>query len=498
MRKKLVLFLLPLVSLMPVFSMASAKLDFATVDMLTYRCYQEQKWDSVIAVGKQALRQDIDYYYLRVRMGISYYRKSEYLPAIAHLEKARQFNSGDPVAGNYLYRAYCLTNRNEEALLLRASMPAGDRDTTGSETGIVEQVHFESGYTLSSDRNPKDIPTLAGKDSIYGGRDLYGNSFYASLGLRLRVSDRIGLSLSYNYLDFTKTRYIQYGRAEAHRDSVSRQFFSNDYFYSYPWTMHDTSFRYHVTQHEAYAGVTIVLPWGLRVMPAVHWINDRYKVITTTYRTDSITDTAYYLKRDSTYHLFRYPLLVYNYTEKDTSFNNWVVSLRVSKELGRVNLSLSGSWSNLNGKTQKQAGASVTYYPFGNFNFYGTTSATGFFQGKTSRLLLSQVIGGRITHWMWGEANFYNGDYTNANIFNGSVVYNNSDIIDYRGGATLVFMAGKHLQLSLIWQYFKKESQQYYYIKTVNPDTHAVKEVLQTKNNPYTTNTIIGGITWKL
>ncbi|MCX6269580.1 MAG: hypothetical protein NTW16_19875, partial [Bacteroidetes bacterium] len=129
--------------------------------------------------------------------------------------------------------------------------------------------------------------------------------------------------------------------------------------------------------------------------------------------------------------------------------------------------------------------------------FYGTTELTGFFQGNNKRLLLSQTLGAKITPWMWGEGNIYYGDYTNANIFNGSIVYNNSDLIDYRVGASLIFIAGKHIQLSLIYQYFRKESQQYYYIKTADPDTHKINENQQIKNNPYNTNSIIGGITWK-
>ena len=36
--------------------------DFATVDRITFRCFTEQKWDSVILVGKQALKEDIDYF----------------------------------------------------------------------------------------------------------------------------------------------------------------------------------------------------------------------------------------------------------------------------------------------------------------------------------------------------------------------------------------------------------------------------------------------------
>jgi hypothetical protein len=476
----------------------ATKLDFATVDRLTYRFYQEKKWDSVIVTGKQALRQDIDYYYLRVRMGIAYFEQTEYFPATTHLKKAREFNSGDPFVTNYLYRAYLYTNRQDEARLLRATLPRSDRDSTLASHGFLEQVHVESGYTLSSDRSPGNLATLMGTDSIYGEQDLYGNSFYSNAALKMRVSNRLGFSLAYNYLNFAKTKYVQYGHPETKLDSVSDRPLSRDYFYSFPWTIHDTSFSYHVSQNEACLSASVTLPWGLKVMPAVHWIHVSYNTVSPSYQSDSASDTAYYSKIDGTWHMFTHPVSSYSFSAKDTSFNNYVASLRITKDLGRFSIGLTGSWSNLNGKKQKQAGLSLTYFPFGNLNFYGTTTATGFFQGKDKRLLLSQVIGARITPWMWGEGNFYYGDYTNANIFNGSIVYNNSDIIDYRGGATLVFLAGKHLQFSLIYQYFRKESQQVYYIKSEDSSTHEIKEVQETKNNPYNTHTIIGGITWKL
>ena len=468
---------------------ASTKLDFATVDMVTYRCYQEKKWDSVILIGKQALRQDIDYYYLRVRMGISYFEKKEYFPASVHLKKARQFNSDDPVIANYLYYAYLYSGKEEEAGLVSAD--------PGLKPGIFREVHAEGGYTLSGDKSPTNLATLMKTDSIYGEQDLYGNNSYSNLGLKLRVSKRIGLMLDYNYLNFNKTKYIQYGHSEAQRDSIIDNQFSRDYFYSYPWKIHDTAFKYNVRQHEIYIGAIITLSDGIRIMPAFHWINVGYNMVNPSYRVDSITDTAYYSHVDNTYHLFRYPLVVYSFAEKDTSFGNYVASLRITKDWGLFNVGLSGSWSNLNGKKQKQIGLSLTYYPFGNLNFYGTTAATGFFQGKSKRLLLSQVVGAKITSWMWAEANFYYGDYTNANIFNGSIVYNNSDLIDYRGGATLLFLAGKHLQFSLIYQYARKESQQIYYIKTEDPATKEINEIKQTQNNPYNTHSIIGGITWK-
>ena len=489
-------FLFLLISFAPCLVIATEVLDYRTVDDLTYRFYTEQKWDSVIVIGKKALRQDIDYYYLRVRMGISYFEKQEYFTAITHLKKARNFNSGDPFVTDYLYRSYLYSNQNEEARLLKAKMSKETSKTPDSKIGFAEQIRFEGGYTLSSDRSPDNLSDLMGNDSIYGEQDLYGNNLYCNLELKLRISKRVGFSLAYNYLNFNKTKYIQYGRNEAQLDTIIDNPFSKDYFYSYPWKIYDTSFGYNVKQNEGYVGASILLPFGIRATPSIHLIHVSYSAINTGFRIDSISDTAYYSKIDSNYHMFKYPSVEYSFDRKDTSFNNWVVYLGLSKNLGNFNIGLSGSWSNLNNKKQIQAGASLTYYPLGNLNLYGTTTITGFFQKKDNRLLLSQIIGGKITPWMWLEGDFYWGDYTNANIYNGSVVYNNTDIIGYRIGANLVFTVGKHLQLSLIYQYFRKESQQLYY--TTDPATNEINDIPQIKNNPYNTNTIIGGITWKL
>jgi len=48
-------------------------LDFKTVDYKTYGYYVNQNWDSLIYLGNKAIAQNIDYYYLRVRIGVAYF-----------------------------------------------------------------------------------------------------------------------------------------------------------------------------------------------------------------------------------------------------------------------------------------------------------------------------------------------------------------------------------------------------------------------------------------
>jgi len=454
-------FLIPVFLLMVLLSsanlFAAAKPDFNTVDELTYRYYLAQKWDSVILVGKEALRGNIDFYFLRVRMGLAYYEQKEYIPAATHLIKARQFNSKDPVIANYLYYAYVFTNRMEEARLLQASLPPEDRNMVDNKKGLVDAISVESGYTFSSNNTLKDKPYLMQSDSIYGETDLYGNYLYEHLELKFNLSYRIGLTVAYNYLNFSKLKYIQ------------------DVTYNDPPVTHDTSFQYNINQHEFHAGLSWYLNEGFRIMPAFHMIYDSYPYTSASF--------------DTIMHR-------YKYSRTDTSFTNYLVGLSLSKEIGRFNVGISGSYSNFNNRKQKQVVAYMTWLPFGNLNLYSTTTVTGFFQSKDDRLLLSQVIGAKITPWCWAEGSFSYGDYTNANIMNGAVIYNNSDVIDYRVSANLSFMVGKHLQFSLIYQYARKESKQYFF--TVNSSSTEISSTPKVILNPYNTHTILGGITWKL
>jgi hypothetical protein len=475
----------------------ASTLDFQTVDRLTYHCYIEQKWDSVIVVGKQALKQDIDYYYLRVRMGVASFEIHEYFPAITHLQKARQFNSGDPFVTDYLYRAYLNANRTAEARILMASSPESISSGTEDHAGFVDKVHFEGGYTFSSNTSPGNLATLMGEnpgDTLYGEQDLYGDNLYGNLSVKLNLSKRVNLSLAYTYLNFAKQKYFQHREKEDHLEKIADSAWGKYYVYTFPFVTHDTSFKYNVNQHEICLSAGIQLPEGFSIFPAFHLLHVGSTQIRATRHLSLATDTGWYQSYDSSYHTFEFLRTRYSYELKDTSFTNYLVSLMVAKDLGIFNLALSGSWSNLNGSTQAQAGFGLTYYPLGNLNFYGTTTITGFFQKKDNRLLLSQVLGVKAAPWCWAEGNFYYGDYTNANIFNGSVVYNNSDKIDYRAGINVYFAINRHFQLSLIYQYMQKQSQQYYYEQT----SEGASPVLKTQNNPYHINSIIGGITWKL
>jgi len=471
--------------------------DFTTVDAVTFRLYQEHKWDSLIVVGKKALKDDIDYYFLRMRLGVAFYSKTKYIPAAENFRKAIFFNSQDQAAWQYLYRSYVLANRSNDALALVKRMPVEIRQAYKDDKKFIEMISFEGGPTFSSDSKAQNNLDIKSQPGPYGEQDLYGNSYYGQLGMLMNLSGKINLSVAYSYMDFTKLKFYQYSQFDNQLISRADSFWGFINNYNFSPAIKTADFTYHVKQQDICVVSTILLPDGFRLEPAVHLLYVKYNLITPKYSKTNVMDTLVF---DSIFPGNNYFASVekenYSLIEKDTSFLNYVVSLGISKDFSVFNLRLNGSWSNLNNKTQKQIGAAFTFYPLGNLDFYGTSAVTGFFQGNDQRLILSQSLGGRVLRKLWLEGNVIYGDLTNANIANGSIVYNNADKIDYRIGGTLIWPLSKHIELSLMYQYFQKESSTLYYVfKNPIPDPTTTTETLYSK---YHTNSIIIGIKWKL
>jgi len=470
--------------------------DFKKADQLTYRLYQEKKWDSLILIGKQVLSQDFDYYYLRIRLGIAYFEKKQFILAINHLSSALKFNANDPVALEYLYFSYVNVNRKADADRLIASMPVEMTTWLKLKTPVIREIGLEGGATLIPVNNSKGKQNQ-GIKPIYTEQDRYGDSYYGHFGFNLNLWNKISLNIAYNYLNFSKTKSFAWSWIDDRLVSKADCTWGYYNHYSFDTLTMDTAFNYRIIQNEAFLEATIPLPERFRIIPSFHLLNVRYPNIQAHYQSQTVTDTLFYVASRDTAYTFPFQRSVYTLTQNDTSFYNYVAGLTITKDFSVFTLGLSGSFSNLNGKNQVQAGGWLTYYPFGNLNLYGNTSITGFFQGDESRVLLNQMIGAKITPWLWGEGTLLYGNYTNANINNGAIVYNNSDKIDYRLGANLFFVLSKHFQLSFSYQYYRKEYLQLYYINTADPLSGETVAIPQTKYYPYSTHSFIGGITWK-
>jgi len=94
---------------------------FSYYDSLTYRLYNENKWDSVIYFGQKSVNEGFDYYYLRMRIGIAHYSTKQYSQSIEHFLKAKEFNSNE-IVNEYIYYSYLLSGQLREAYYFTKQM----------------------------------------------------------------------------------------------------------------------------------------------------------------------------------------------------------------------------------------------------------------------------------------------------------------------------------------------------------------------------------------
>ena len=116
--------------------MLIAQQTYPYFDSLTYRLFNQNKWDSLIIYGQQAIDKGIDYYYLRMRMGIAYYSIKKYSKGIEHFLKAKEYNSNE-IVKKYIYYSYLYSGQNREAYYFTKQM-----NETTLKTLNLTQPHF--------------------------------------------------------------------------------------------------------------------------------------------------------------------------------------------------------------------------------------------------------------------------------------------------------------------------------------------------------------------
>jgi hypothetical protein len=94
---------------------AQEKMDYRNVDSLTYSYYKSGEWNKLISLGEAAIGENIDYKYLRERLGYAFFVQGDYYNSKFHFKKALTFDSYDQFSLEYLYYSYLNTGNDEYA-----------------------------------------------------------------------------------------------------------------------------------------------------------------------------------------------------------------------------------------------------------------------------------------------------------------------------------------------------------------------------------------------
>ncbi len=434
---------------------AQAGYDFRQLDSITYAKTLTEDWKEVISVGKLALENDIDYFYLRLRMGIAYFNRENYRLAIKHLEKADGFNPENGLNKEYLYYAYLYSGQLDKVALIAGNLNERMHEVSGIEPpNVFSEVYLETGPEFSDNFDKNGFNQLP-KGQNQRVQNLYGNSYYTHLGIKLRLHPRISIYAGYSNLQISKKAELQYEWNSP--DSIVEHEWGFAKYFPLQSKIETSTYDYTLRQNSAYLKANIQADGGWSITPAIHYINVKTESIGIANESMFVQDTAYYIPDIDSVAYFYYDQIKFEIQPSQLILNNVVLSLGINKQVSVFDLGVFGSWSNLNDLYQYQYGLSISYFPFGNLNFYGNTMIKGLTEGDNTEPIFSQMLGVKLARFLWMEGFGTFGNLRGTNESNAFVVYNLSDEISLKTGLNLTFVISPAIQLSFRYQYLQKQ-----------------------------------------
>jgi tetratricopeptide (TPR) repeat protein len=348
-------------------------------DTVTYRYYLNGDWNKLIDTAKQALKNDIDFKYLRQRLGYAYFVKGNYYASQQQYEKALKFDKEDIDTRTYLY--YCgLNTTNEANTRYRAGLlPDELKKTYGIKPfRIVNSVDLEYCYKAN--------------DNVTRGNPGY---------YRAGISSQLGYRLS---LYQSVSAYAQKNEASYSDNSGLFNVLTND----------STAIR----QYEYFA----LLDWT--ITPHISF-NAGYH-----YLSLNINNKIASTYQISNNQKFR----TVNNTSQHMPGN--MFCSRLSFTLNRFDFALTGSILNYDSILTQQYGVHAGVVLPGKLNLTLKSSLYGMLTPNNSRLIFSQTASVLLSKKLTLEANATWGNLNNFSDNNGLYIYNSLDPTTFRTGLT--------------------------------------------------------------
>jgi hypothetical protein len=417
--------------------------NFRHFDSITYVLYLDEKWEDLITEGNRALEKGFDYYYLRTRMGIALYTLEKYRLSAMHFEKALKFNSTDPDVLFYLGKCFEWSGLDMEAAYLEKKFPQYHSHRK-KISRVIKHVEAYSGYTFSGSEKKLSETDVDGFENIYGEIHRNGDLLFTHAGIMLAPVTGLLWYNAYTFLNLEK----------------------NSRFYSGNEQMKDAS--HFLKQHQYYTNFYIRMRNHWYVSPSFQFIHVSDMILKASYNP---------------------ALNQYAFSESDTTFKNFLFSMKVGKELPKFSPGISVALSNLNNENQVQGSAIVGYYPWGNINFYSFTTLSLLSESAKITGHVKQKVGTRVFSWCWIEGSVHTGQLKNASDDNGFLVYNSGGRVRTRATFSALFPLTRHLQIRLNYGFNSMEDT---YIQYTDFNNFVTLPLYYTNNN------IMGGIRWKI
>ncbi len=428
-----------LVILLTIFAISTyAQTGYKELNAKSLNAYNTAKWDSVLYYGKLAKKENIDYYYLSYRLAVANFYLGKYFVSTYYFNKAVKQNENamqDLFFIDLYYRALLYSKQYAYAENIFTA-----NDSIDKIIGIKHRGSFYASYVNNNTLGTFDIEELRmDKYESISENHYQQSSNTMGIGGHFIASGKLELSFRY--------AYSQIGMISA----LENQVFFNIRNYNANQNVINIKPRIHFSSKSS-----IDVAFGF------HYVNGSpYTFVDTTAEMDFVDFSRKSIMAG----------LGYNYLYKN------------------FRLGANAIFSNFGDTKNYQFGASLQWFPKGNFNIYSITEISALkANDQGMRPILYQKIGGKIANRTWLETYVILGDVQNYTMFGNNYTFETAYKTKALMGAKLLYFNSAKLSFFVGPQIVSSYNE-----KVTNEE---IKNGKGNRLNYYQLN-IMGGLQWK-
>lgn len=144
-----------------------SQVDFKSLNERTYNYYLNGDLKNLGKAADSLLSQGMDYYYLRMRLGIVSFTHQRYGRAFRNFAKALEFNDLDTLSREYIYKCYLFSGRKNDAGLYLNSLADYQKNSALKSLGKIgySEIFFGSAFLLYDE----PVYQLSNLNFVYAG-----------------------------------------------------------------------------------------------------------------------------------------------------------------------------------------------------------------------------------------------------------------------------------------------------------------------------------------
>lgn len=463
------------------------------VDSMTYQLYLNAEWAELIHTSNEALNIPIDFYYLRIRLGLAYFYTNDFINAAKQFEIAQNKQELNQYIIEHLYLSYMYVGDYAKAYEYFKKLSSDEKKSLGiSEKYLLNKLEFNTMF-ISNDKKFNNDYDFTINEDIYADASTtkyaYGGNFDY---LHMFKSYKFGIKGGVNYQMFRMVNNYRFPEISTSQINKNKTKEINK------------SFEHNLNQFVYNLAIPIYINKSTLFEARVSYLDVNFDI------TKVDTNQLFILNRMTNFYE---PKVSYNFSDTNLNENNYLVSIALTKKIHKIKFIANSSLSNFNDQNQLQTGINLWYFPKGNLNFYcnvGTfvqsiitkpkpNSPMGKGKGKDqnqplqiseNNLVYNIGFGFKVFDKLWLENYFHYGKIKDYQEQNGLFIYNSAFYEYWKSKLKLMYIVNKNFSINISGELFKKELN---YINFKNEIPFPIMDFQKVKFNEYLIN---GGIKW--